>query len=854
MQDIPLNRLKFETALPSGFSNRKATGKLPDKLPDPLFLNLGCGNDVRDGFINIDLYSDNPEVVYMDIRKLVLPSGSVSLILANDILEHFSHRETNYILSEWNRVLKPEGELILRVPSLKLQIKAYNEGKWDADIASYMIFGGQTNPGDYHCIGFDAVSIKKHLEETGFKVIDIREYDTPQDKGFINLNMTVKAQKFVMKEEKKVQREPDLFDGLDFESIDEKYIEKPVDTEENSDIPSIDDDISLLAEIVDADDNPIDEDLQIQKSEHEQMLNIVWEGSQFVNHSLALINREQSYNLIKTKAVNLTIVPYEEETFEPENSDKYKVLRENDVRYKPEVDDKTASLPYLWVRHQWPPKAEPPQGAKWVIMQPWEFSRLRKDIVEIFNNADEVWTPSLFSRDSFVNSGVDPNKVQIIPNGIDPELFKPYGEKFKLYTSKKLKLLYVGGTTWRKGFDVLLDVYTQLFTSDDDITLIVKDMGTGTFYKGQTAEEQIKNIQAQPGKPEIIYMNDDLSEEEMASLYRACNLLVSPYRGEGFSLPALEAMASGLPVVVTKGGATDDFTNDKYALYIDSEERNIGDEIDGYKLTDNAFVLEPDKEHFAHILKTVYEKPNVLYPMGLIAQEFAREKMTWKRSTLKIISRIDSLYDLNIGIEAQKVLIDNADEYIKLGRAEKLFDDNEFENAFELYKSINTNNLEDKEKMLVYIRLADLNIAYDNDDISEQYLEKAISLNMPNPDLEYLKTMLLFRKGKKTEALEVIAPLMQYWIKTKFDSIAGINLDDLLVLTADILLDDEDLEGANQLYTEALKYNPENPFACYGAGKCFKQAGATNEAKEMFEWAIKLSPGFMDAKQELEQL
>ena len=45
----------------------------------------------------------------------------------------------------------------------------------------------------------------------------------------------------------------------------------------------------------------------------------------------------------------------------------------------------------------------------------------------------------------------------------------------------------------------------------------------------------------------------------MPRLFAACDVLVHPYRGEGFGLPVLEAMACGLPVVVTAGGPTDEF-------------------------------------------------------------------------------------------------------------------------------------------------------------------------------------------------------------------------------------------------------------------------------------------------------
>jgi len=103
------------------------------------------------------------------------------------------------------------------------------------------------------------------------------------------------------------------------------------------------------------------------------------------------------------------------------------------------------------------------------------------------------------------------------------------------------------------------------FKAEDDVCLVIKDMGNNTSYKGQTAEQLIKQVQNNPNAPEIEYITDDLTEEQIASLYRSCNIFVSTYRGEGFSLPTLEAMASGLSVIVTRGGSTDDFTTEESA-------------------------------------------------------------------------------------------------------------------------------------------------------------------------------------------------------------------------------------------------------------------------------------------------
>jgi predicted SAM-dependent methyltransferase len=190
----PMNR-DASADVAEGFSCRRATGRLPHPLPSPLVLNLGCGADIRPDMVNIDLFSDHPSVVGMDVRHLELPDGCADLILASDVLEHFSHREVDAVLAEWSRVLKPGGEIVVRCPSLRLQVQAYLRGDWDADVASYMIFGGQTNPGDYHTIAFDQRSIRIHLSRAGLEVYDVEEQDIPQTGGFINLNMVVRARK-----------------------------------------------------------------------------------------------------------------------------------------------------------------------------------------------------------------------------------------------------------------------------------------------------------------------------------------------------------------------------------------------------------------------------------------------------------------------------------------------------------------------------------------------------------------------------------------------------------------------------------------------------------------------------------
>jgi len=96
-------------------------------------------------------------------------------------------------------------------------------------------------------------------------------------------------------------------------------------------------------------------------------LNVVWEGPLYHASSLATINREQGWNLLRSGAIRLVMVPSSASEGNVVVSSKLELLKQVDVRTsEPEL----ISAPVVWVRHKWPPSSERPQGATWIIMQP----------------------------------------------------------------------------------------------------------------------------------------------------------------------------------------------------------------------------------------------------------------------------------------------------------------------------------------------------------------------------------------------------------------------------------------------------------------------------------------------------
>lgn len=463
-------------------------------------------------------------------------------------------------------------------------------------------------------------------------------------------------------------------------------------------------------------------------------LSVLIDGALKNSHSLSYVNAEIALVLSKSiKKISLGRKGECESSFF--KNFRYKKL-------KPFLNSKIR--PDITISHSYPPRENKPTEGKWIIIQPWEFGSIPKKWLNIFSQADEIWVPSKYVRDIYCNDGVQPEKVFVVANGVNTELFKKKDSRYNIKTSKKIKLLFVGGTVYRKGIDVLLKAYTETFTNKDDICLIIKDVGKTTIYEGRNFSEQIKQILSIQGVAEIEYIDSHLSDNDLVDLYNTCDFLVHPYRGEGFGLPVLEAMACGMIPIVTKGGATDDFCNSSNSIQINSiklflTENKIGE----LETVNTPWMLEPDYEDLKRILKLIYEQYETIKDKFTDVDKIISSQWNWNTILKGLHIKINQLSRLSIQ-EYQKEALgkNNMNINSELSDFENLIkevnshiENKELDLALEIINdNINSKNIISLSatEIIFLLNLAgNISLANNNLESAKKYFEKELNEN-PN--------------------------------------------------------------------------------------------------------------------------
>ncbi len=385
-------------------------------------------------------------------------------------------------------------------------------------------------------------------------------------------------------------------------------------------VPTITDkDIRQMAVCLDRNERQLKDFLRADSLPQE----ITWrlEGPFDSSYSLALVNRETARaleTLGHTVVLHSTEGPGDfpaNELFLQQNPDLARMHQR--VSTVSQVDANVTS------RNLYPPRVSDMSSRLNILHgYAWEETGFPNGWVDEFNAyLQGITVTSKHVQKLLIDNGVRV-PIAVTGNGVDHwERIIP--EKTLFINARKFRFLHVSSCFPRKGADRMLEAYGRAFSSDDDVTLVIK-----TFKNPHNEiHKWLKDTRSNKANyPDVLIIEEDYSDSQLKGLFEQCHALVAPSRAEGFGLPMAEATLSGLAVVTTEWSGQLDFCTPKTSWLVDYQFERAQTH---FNLFDSVWA-NPDTGHLAKTMREVYEMSDEVREYKVSAgRSLLLEKFRW---------------------------------------------------------------------------------------------------------------------------------------------------------------------------------------------------------------------------------
>ena len=201
-------------------------------------------------------------------------------------------------------------------------------------------------------------------------------------------------------------------------------------------------------------------------------------------------------------------------------------------------------------------------------------SRVRREALDAAGAASSLLAVSASVRETMAAYGVDPDRVTVVPVGVDGDVF-PIGSS---EARRSDQILYVGWINYVKGVDVLLRAMELLKRRGEPARLVLA--GGAAYRPTRLKEEELRRLAISLDLGDRVTFVGHQSHGEVARLMAESAAVVLPSRAESFSAVLIEALACGTPVVATASGGPEEIVRDDVGLLVPPEDpRALADAI-----------------------------------------------------------------------------------------------------------------------------------------------------------------------------------------------------------------------------------------------------------------------------------
>lgn len=291
-------------------------------------------------------------------------------------------------------------------------------------------------------------------------------------------------------------------------------------------------------------------------------MRILVDGPIAGSYSLSVVNREFSVALL---ALGIDVYVTQREGPNPLEDIHFSAHSALKGRYIPYKDIRNYSFD-IHTKNDWPVFPEPRCGTFLVShCYAWEETIFPPHVMMQLDRFDAIFTTSKFTEEALISCGFV-GMVKTIGNGIN-HLLPAVHSRSNFLKEKEEKgtftFLHISSGLLRKGMDVGIKAFVSEFLHEDEVRLKIKTHPSETNIIYSTLSSL-----SDKERKKIDLIDSDLGAREIIDLIQSADFCFFPSRGEGFLLPAAEAMLLNTPVCVTACGGNTEFCNPETAIII----------------------------------------------------------------------------------------------------------------------------------------------------------------------------------------------------------------------------------------------------------------------------------------------
>jgi autotransporter strand-loop-strand O-heptosyltransferase len=258
----------------------------------------------------------------------------------------------------------------------------------------------------------------------------------------------------------------------------------------------------------------------------------------------------------------------------------------------------------------------------------WETTKQPENFFNKLKEFDELWVPSKWQRDVTIAQGYDPNKIKVVPEGVDTSVFYPETTTHELTSDGRFKFFLAGRWDYRKSTKEIIETFLKTFDKDEPVDLIVSIDNPFSGDGLETTENRLKYYGLEDERVKIIHFP---SREDYVKILKSCHVFLSCARSEGWNLPLIEAMACGIPSIYSNCSGQLEFAAGKGIPVNILGEKPASDSSYNHFNEYAGNYYEPDFEDLSKKIKLAYEFNNDLKKNAIEDSSKIREQFSWEK-------------------------------------------------------------------------------------------------------------------------------------------------------------------------------------------------------------------------------